>query len=572
MAIIYSLQKSLSNVMLSVSQITTLRLIFEGEVVQDNTLQTGSTVPLESSQDGEYELTLSADGESSVVEKFKIVRNLQYSLCKDVVRVVCSDDNCECNHTTETAQNLFNKLLYYNVLKQSDASIFRLNNYLVNAIKILDSCTQDAISDIIREDRVSLYNEENLELLKKLVFLYWSGFYFLQKLTTGSEDVMELKELFQYNKIVDCACGTCFNIKTLESIFNGELDPVTSRPVISLLGDNPLVLNLGETYEELGAIVQDSIEGDLSSELIIDSSDVDIKHGSYQVLYNAQNAQGYDATEVVRTVQVGYQSAGDTINEVFNVVQRTIEVEVGSTIQASIDIDFQKGYIESLLPAGGVHEFTTSAIEKIIVSNIATEEEVFTIEDISAESYTIEFPIENVQKGEITHEVKIFYKDLKTDEVKTMAGLTLPIQVSYKIFKFFGTQNTSPKTSNEIRDLDNRLMGIEDNYFYAESVPAGIQEHSFYVPDNTIIGVTFIGAINVGITSEVKRCLVTVKDANGTDVVYTKNTYYIGENGYEEETSLSIAVLPGSSFANACPLGDNLTITGVTYESECCSN
>ncbi|MBB4078008.1 hypothetical protein GGR28_000609 [Lewinella aquimaris] len=76
-------------------------------------------------------------------------------------------------------------------------------------------------------------------------------------------------------------------------------------PVIALLGDNPLELTVGDAYTELGATASDETDGDISANIIIDASAVDVNTiGSYNVTYNVSDAANNAATEVIRVVNV----------------------------------------------------------------------------------------------------------------------------------------------------------------------------------------------------------------------------------------------------------------------------
>ncbi len=69
-------------------------------------------------------------------------------------------------------------------------------------------------------------------------------------------------------------------------------------PIITLIGDNPQTIELGDGYTELGATTSDS------STVIIDSSDFTDAVGSYTITYNAVGLLGNNAVEVTRTVEV----------------------------------------------------------------------------------------------------------------------------------------------------------------------------------------------------------------------------------------------------------------------------
>ncbi|WP_198664879.1 immunoglobulin-like domain-containing protein [Lewinella sp. IMCC34191] len=85
--------------------------------------------------------------------------------------------------------------------------------------------------------------------------------------------------------------------------FTVDASDATS-PVITLLGDNPLELTVGEGYTELGATAFDDVDGDLTASIEIDDSAVDVTTvGSYAVQYSVSDAAGNRAT-TVRVVNV----------------------------------------------------------------------------------------------------------------------------------------------------------------------------------------------------------------------------------------------------------------------------
>ena len=75
-------------------------------------------------------------------------------------------------------------------------------------------------------------------------------------------------------------------------------------PVISLLGSNPVNVELGSTYSDAGATASDNIDGDLTANIIsISTVNTDLA-GIYSVTYNVSDAAGNPATEVSRIVNV----------------------------------------------------------------------------------------------------------------------------------------------------------------------------------------------------------------------------------------------------------------------------
>jgi hypothetical protein len=81
----------------------------------------------------------------------------------------------------------------------------------------------------------------------------------------------------------------------------------TAAPVITLLGNNPQVIYVGDPYTELGATAADIVDGDLRDSIVINASSVDTTTvGSYVVTYNVSDNGGNPAEEVTRTVNVQF--------------------------------------------------------------------------------------------------------------------------------------------------------------------------------------------------------------------------------------------------------------------------
>jgi len=77
----------------------------------------------------------------------------------------------------------------------------------------------------------------------------------------------------------------------------------TTPPVITLTGNNPQIISVGEPYVELGATADDNRDGDLTASIVIDSSLVDSQMpGQYEVTYDVSDSSGNAAVTVIRTV------------------------------------------------------------------------------------------------------------------------------------------------------------------------------------------------------------------------------------------------------------------------------
>ena len=74
------------------------------------------------------------------------------------------------------------------------------------------------------------------------------------------------------------------------------VDVYIPLPVITILGENPIILYKGQQYTDLGATATDEIDGDVSDSITF-TSNIDVnKEGTYKVTYKATNSRGKEAT------------------------------------------------------------------------------------------------------------------------------------------------------------------------------------------------------------------------------------------------------------------------------------
>ncbi|MDP6699723.1 MAG: DUF5011 domain-containing protein, partial [Candidatus Latescibacteria bacterium] len=76
-----------------------------------------------------------------------------------------------------------------------------------------------------------------------------------------------------------------------------------SAPDLTLLGDNPLFLEVGTPYDEPGATATDEVDGDLSGSIVITGAVDPDTEGTYGLTYQVSDQAGNAATQV-RTVKV----------------------------------------------------------------------------------------------------------------------------------------------------------------------------------------------------------------------------------------------------------------------------
>lgn len=109
----------------------------------------------------------------------------------------------------------------------------------------------------------------------------------------------------------------------------------TVKPVITLLGDNPLQLIVGDTYTDPGATATDDTDGDITANIVVAGDTVNTAEpGTYVVTYNVSDAAANAADQVTRTVVVS--PVGGTITTVGNAALAA--ANNATTLHASIDI------------------------------------------------------------------------------------------------------------------------------------------------------------------------------------------------------------------------------------------
>ena len=79
----------------------------------------------------------------------------------------------------------------------------------------------------------------------------------------------------------------------------------TTVPLISIIGDSSIYIELGETFNDPGATAVDNYDGNISGNISV-SGVVDVNSaGTYSIVYNVSDSQGNVATQIIRTVIVG---------------------------------------------------------------------------------------------------------------------------------------------------------------------------------------------------------------------------------------------------------------------------
>ncbi len=82
--------------------------------------------------------------------------------------------------------------------------------------------------------------------------------------------------------------------------------------IIGVVGANPMILNVGETYTELGAVAYSSVDGDISDNIQITTNDVNTDViGTYSVVYEViAGGRTETITRTVNVISTSYVKAG----------------------------------------------------------------------------------------------------------------------------------------------------------------------------------------------------------------------------------------------------------------------
>ncbi|OUM88457.1 DUF5011 domain-containing protein [Caldibacillus debilis] len=122
-----------------------------------------------------------------------------------------------------------------------------------------------------------------------------------QIVVTGSVDTSKPGEYILTYTVSDSAGNEATETRTV--IVREAQEPDTTPPVITLKGDNPLYLNVGDEFVDPGATATDDVDGDLTEQIVVTGSVDTSKPGEYTLTYTVSDSAGNTAS-VTRTVIV----------------------------------------------------------------------------------------------------------------------------------------------------------------------------------------------------------------------------------------------------------------------------
>lgn len=92
------------------------------------------------------------------------------------------------------------------------------------------------------------------------------------------------------------------DIQFMKNIYNIKEED-TIAPVLTLVGDSTITLNVGDEYVELGATATDNKDGNLTDSIVYSGEVSTDKEGLYHRVYTVKDAAG-NKTEKIRTIMV----------------------------------------------------------------------------------------------------------------------------------------------------------------------------------------------------------------------------------------------------------------------------
>jgi surface protein len=307
-----------------------------------------------------------------------------------------------------------------------------------------------------------------------------------------------------------------------------HVNVVDEPPVITLIGENQVTVQLGEPYTDAGATAGDSIDGDLTHYITTNIDDLDTtKLGTFRLTYNVSDEAGLDAVEVIRTITV--HDPYSPIIVMGGITPITIEIGSVYTDAGATATDYVDGNITDQI-------ITVSNLDKdnvgtyTITYNVTDEEGNSAIERIRTINVIDSPPvIKLIGDNPVTVEYGQTYTDLGATAGDTVDGdLTNDIQTNIaeldttKIGTFLLTYNVSDAAGLAALQVTRSVI-IYDPYPPTISIvgasPITIEINSVY----TDVGATATDVVDGTITDKI----ITVNNVDTTKVGTYTVTYNV---------------------------------------------
>ncbi len=257
----------------------------------------------------------------------------------------------------------------------------------------------------------------------------------------------------------------------------------TTIPVITLAGNNVTNIYTGQPYVETGATAFDNYDGDISGSIVKDSSAVDTNTvGSYSVTYNVTDANGNNAEEVTRTVNVLSDNVPVIVLNgmaVTNIALRSAYTELGAVATDDVDGDISGSIIiySNSLNTNMLGSYNVDYVVTDSFGNIVTNTRIVNIVDVTVPViYSAQLPAD----GTITNaefdviltvsEPSICWSTNGVSHSSTNTNLTIHIANGVTNFSYYVIDDYSNST------------GVSNYSYTVDTISPGTT--NFYVIDN----------------------------------------------------------------------------------------
>ncbi len=374
-----------------------------------------------------------------------------------------------------------------------------------------------------------------------------------------------------YYVVKDEAGNVAMTIRTVIVIDNTGED--TIPPVITVKGPNPINLKVGYSYNEYGASAMDNFDGDLTSQIDTNSSEVDTSlEGTYSVYYTVSDKAGNEATEI-RTVKITDDIPDDTIPPVITLnganpmtvyidssyddpgATATDDVDGNLTDQITVDTSQVNTSQETTFKVTySVSDKAGNSAQKERTVNVVPENFVDTIPpvitlkgsnpvNLSIGSPYIEpgaTAVDNMD-GTITDKIVI-----DTSEVNVMVGGSY--KVYYSVSDAAGNTANKTRTVNVEDDTEPPVITLLGDNSYKMNIYDAYVEAGAYAKDNiddSIPFSEFTVSDNIDSTTEgIYTVNYTVSDQSGNEAKKTRAVEVIDSGNAKIDTfSLTMRTL-----------------------------
>lgn len=143
-----------------------------------------------------------------------------------------------------------------------------------------------------------------------------------------------------------------------------------TRPLISLLGNNPASVALNATYTDAGATATDTVDGDVSANIVTGGTVDTNTAGTYTLTYDVQDAQGNAAVRLTRQVIVGSPDTTAPVISLLGDNPAQLAINASYTDAGATALDNVDGDVTANITSSGLPINTSNAGTFFITYNV----------------------------------------------------------------------------------------------------------------------------------------------------------------------------------------------------------